>query len=221
MGYSDVTALLLAIYAKTGMITYYGPAAVASFGELPPYVDETYSYFSAIVQMLSLPHTFPTPPQWTDEFIDWKRQDRSKCGNDNRLITVVPGTATGRLVGGNLDTMQGIWGTEYMPDIRQGDILFIEDSCKDAGVIERSFSHLKLSGVFDRIGGLILGKHERFNDLGTGRRPYEILMEVMGAVDFPVLADFDCCHTHPMLTIPIGGTVTLDASAQKVTLIHE
>lgn len=116
--------------------------------------------------------------------------------------------------------MQGIWGTRYMPEIRQGDILFIEDSLKDAADIERSFSLLKLSGVFDRIGGLVLGKHEKFDDLGTGRMPHEILAEVMGAVDFPVLAQFDCCHTHPMLTLPIGAEALLDADTQSLTLLE-
>ena len=67
VGYSDVTALLLGIYAQTGLTTYYGPAVVASFGEFPPFVDETYTYFTDIVtERLTLPHTLPTPPQWTD-----------------------------------------------------------------------------------------------------------------------------------------------------------
>lgn len=220
IGYSDVTALLLGIYAQTGLITYYGPAVVASFGEFPPFVDETYRYFEDIVtEKLSIPHVFPTPQEWTDEFIDWETQDRGKIGVQNQLITLCGGTAEGTLIGGNLNTMQGIWGTKYFPEIKKGTILFIEDSLKDAADIERSFSLLKCSGVFERIGGLILGKHEKFDSLGTGRKPYEILQEVMGEVHFPVLAEFDCCHTHPMLTMPIGARVKLDADRQTVTLI--
>ena len=64
--------------------------------------------------------------------------------------------------------MEGIWGSEYMPEIRTGDILFIEDSLKDIATIEKSFSLLKLNGVFDKISGIILGKHELFDDMGTG-----------------------------------------------------
>ena len=132
-----------------------------------------------------------------------------------------PGAATGTLIGGNLNTMQGIWGTKYFPEITDGTILMIEDSLKDAATVERSFSLLKCAGIFERISGLILGKHEKFDDMGTGRQPYEILQEVMGDVDFPVLAEFDCCHTHPMLTVPIGAKVRLDADAQTVTLLEE
>ena len=220
IGYSDVTAILLAIYAKTGISTYYGPAMVASFGEFPPFVENTYDYFEdLLVKELVLPYSFRTPEEWTDEYLPWEDQERGKKGSANRLVTVNGGIATGRLIGGNLNTMQGIWNTEFMPTIQSGDILLIEDSLKDAATIERSFALLKCSGVFDRIGGLILGKHEKFDSLGTGRKPYEILNEVMGDVEFPVLAEFDCCHTHPMLTVPIGSQVQLDADAQIVTLV--
>lgn len=219
VGYSDVTALLLGIYARTGLVTYYGPALVASLGEFPPYVDETWNYFENIAMCKApLPYIMPTPETWTDEFVDWSSQDRAKAGNPNRLVSMNGGRARGRLIGGNLNTMQGIWGTKYMPEIREGDILFIEDSLKNAADIERSFSLLKLSGIFEKIGGLILGKHEKFDDMGTGRMPYEILQEVMGEVSFPVLTQFDCCHTHPMLTLPIGTEVVLDADARQLTL---
>lgn len=222
VGYSDVTALLLGIYAKTGLVTYYGPAVVASLGEFSPYVDMTFDYFETLtVKETTLPLILPTPPFWTDEMIDWNVQDRGKSQVPNQLLTLSPGTAAGRLIGGNLNTMMGIWGTAYMPEIRQGDILFIEDSLKDIATLERSFSLLKLSGVFERIGGLILGKHELFKDSGTGRRPHDVLLEVMGTPTFPILAEFDCCHTHPMLTLPIGCEVLLDADAQKVTLMSK
>lgn len=62
VGYSDVTALLLGIYAQTGLTTYYGPAVVASFGEFPPFVDETYTYFTDIVtERLTLLSPCPRP----------------------------------------------------------------------------------------------------------------------------------------------------------------
>lgn len=221
VGYSDVTALLLAVYAKTGLVTFYGPALAASFGELPPYVDTTYDCFAALVCGQSpLPLEYRQPPFWTDEYLNWESQSRAKTPSPNTWLTVNPGVCEGRLIGGNLNTMEGFFGTEYMPPIREGDVLLLEDSLKDAATIERSFSLLKLAGVFERIGGLILGKHEQFDDCGTGRRPHEILQEVLGNARFPILAQFDCCHTHPMLTMPIGCRVRLDAGAQRVTLLE-
>ena len=193
IGYSDTTALLLGIYAKTGLVTFYGPALASSFGEFPPFVDMTFEYFKEVVcDDFPLPYEYKMPSVWTDEFIDWSRQDRGKEERANSWVCVNPGICKGRLIGGNLNTMQGIFGTEYMPEIKEGDILFIEDSLKDACTIERSFSLLKLAGVFDKVGGIILGKHEKFDDNGTGRKPYEILLEVLGDCNVPFLAEFDC-----------------------------
>lgn len=222
IGYSDVTAILLAIYSQTGISTYYGPALVASFGEFPPFVDLTYDYFKdVIIDSTIIPYIFEAPTFWADEYIDWETQDRSKEKRKNQMITVYDGIVRGRVIGGNLDTIQGIWGSKYMPEIKDGDILFIEDALKDAATIERSFSLLKVNGVFDRISGIILGKHQVFDDSGTGRKPYEILLEVLGDKKIPFLADFDCCHTHPMMTLPIGCYIELDATKKKVKILED
>lgn len=222
IGYSDVTALLLGIHARTGLVTFYGPALVASFGELSPLVDETLAGFRQICQAggTAVPHTVPTPVQWTDERLDWENQARAKQCQPNRLISVGSGRVVGRLIGGNLNTMAGIWGSPYMPPIECGDILLLEDSLKSAETLERSFAHLKLCGVFDRIGALILGKHELFNAQGSGKRPLDILLEVVGEPNFPILAEFDCAHTHPMLTLPLGIEVALDLDRQQLTLLQ-
>ncbi len=222
VGYSDVTALLLGIYAQTGLVTFYGPALVASFGELPPLVDETLASFLQIglADEAGVPCALPTPAQWSDERLDWENQTRAKLYQPNRLISVGSGRIEGRLIGGNLNTMAGIWGSPYMPAIEHGDILLLEDSLKSAETVERSFAHLKLCGIFDRIGGLVLGKHELFNDRGSGKRPLDILLEVVGEPDFPILAEFDCAHTHPMLTLPLGIEVALDLDRQQLTLLQ-
>jgi len=222
IGYSDVTAILLAIYAKTGITTFYGPAFVASFGELEPFVEYTYRYFiDMLVTPQLLPYYLPKPPFWTDEFISWETQSESKVKKENEWVCVNSGKTRGRLIGGNLNTIQGIWGSEYMPAIQDGDILFIEDSLKDAATIERTFSMLKVNGVFDRVSGIVLGKHELFNDCGTGRKPHEVLQEVMNDIKKPILADFDCCHTHPMLTLPLGAIVEMDSGNRTISIINE
>lgn len=220
IGYSDVTAILLGIYAQTGINTYYGPALVASFGEVDFFVDETYKYFKELlIDNTELPYTYEPPLYWTDEYIDWELQDRCKEKRENSWITVNDGIIQGRVIGGNLNTIQGIWGSKYMPEIQEGDILFIEDSLKDISDIERSFSLLKVNGVFDKISGIILGKHELFDDKKTCRKPHEVLLEVLGDKKVPFIAEFDCCHTHPMFTLPIGCKIELNATEKKVSII--
>ncbi len=236
VGYSDVTAILFGLYAQTGIGTFYGPALSASFGELAPLVEETWASFADIVMgRAERPYEYVRPAEWTDEWLNWEEQDRPKRMNPNGWLTLRPGRACGRLLAGNLNTLHGIWGTPWMPEIRSGDILLLEDSMKSAAEVERSFTHLALAGVFDRIGGLVLGKHELFDDQKSGKKAFEILHEVLlnhakarasaGAFgtfrDFPVLAEFDCCHTHPMLTAPIGAEVELDATAQRLVLIAD
>ena len=221
IGYSDTTALLLGIYAKTGLVTFYGPALASSFGEFPPFVDMTFDNFKSVIfDGIKVPYEYKMPSVWTDEFINWSQQNRGKEKYANSWVSVIHGICRGRLIGGNLNTMEGFFGTEYMPEIKEGDILFIEDSLKDACTIERTFSMLKLAGVFDRISGIILGKHEKFDDNGTGRKPYEILLEVLDDCQIPFLAEFDCCHTHPMFTLPIGCEVELDANNKRLTLLE-
>ncbi|MDR1465552.1 MAG: hypothetical protein LBJ11_09695 [Oscillospiraceae bacterium] len=143
----------------------------------------------------------------------------------NRLLTLREGSAEGRLIGGNLNTMLGIFGSPYLPEIRDGDILLLEDKHLGAEEVEREFAQLALCGVSDRIGGLLLGKHIDYDDRGTGRRPHYILWEIAGAAlerrNCPVLADFDCSHAMPMLTLPLGVRVRLDAGAQRLTLLEE
>ncbi|MCG9544076.1 LD-carboxypeptidase [Vibrio sp. Isolate33] len=210
IGYSDVTALLLAIYAKTGLVTFYGPALVASFGEFPPLVDETFKSFSDFLCSSASQHQHTMPKVWTDIKHDWETQNSAKPAYENEWYFIGNGKVSGRVIGGNLSTMAGIWGSQYMPEIRDGDILLIEDSLKGIETVERSFAHLLVCGVFDKVGAIVLGKHELFDDKGTGRTPLDVLLEVLNGKDIPILFGFDSCHTHPMLVTPIGVQGVID-----------
>ncbi|WP_108652976.1 S66 family peptidase [Dongshaea marina] len=219
IGYSDVTALLLGIYAQTGLITFYGPALVASFGEFSPLVEQTFdSFYQILCEPQQLPYRYRAPELWSDEYIDWENQTRAKACYPNNCEFIGAGRVRGRLMGGNLNTLSGIWGSPYMPEIGPGDILFIEDSLKDMATVERSFSMLKLNGVFDRVSAIILGKHEGFDDLGTGCTPLELLGEVLNGQPLPIVNGFDCCHTHPMLTLPIGIEACIDFDSGQLIL---
>lgn len=216
IGYSDVTAILLAIYAQTGLITFYGPALTASFGEFPPFVDQTLSSFEDATRNTELPYCYPAPNTWTDEFVSWEEQNGSKAGYDNSLAFHGEGSVSGRLIGGNLNTMAAIWGSTYMPDIKDGDILLLEDSLKDIETVERLFAMLKLNNVFDKVSAIVLGKHELFKNGETGRTPMDVLTEVLNGQNVPIVEDFDCAHTHPMLTLPIGCQIRIDFEAGTV-----
>ncbi len=101
-----------------------------------------------------------------------------------------------------------------MPPIVEGDILLIEDSLKPISTIERLFAFLKLNGVFDRVAAVLLGKHEIFDDKATGRTP----LDVLHRQELPIVNGFDSCHTHPMLTMPLGLGVTVDFERARVSV---
>jgi len=219
IGYSDVTSILLAIYQKTGLVPFYGPALVASFGEFSPLVDDTFQSFASLVMAEDASaHTYTLPDAWSDEMIPWEEQERPKDLRPNACAFLGSGSVSGRLIGGNLNTMWSIWGSPYMPLIRKGDILFIEDSMKSISTVERLFVFLKINGVLDRVAALLLGKHELFDDQGTGRSPLDVLKEVLDGQELPIVDGFDCCHTHPMLTLPIGLQVSVDFDHKAVSV---
>ena len=229
VGYSDVTALLLGINARTGLVTFHGPALVASFGEFPPLVEETWAAFAAVVGGPGRGRfELPAFPQWTDQRIEWEQQREAKQTRPNAVRVHAARSEAGgeagrvirgRLIGGNLNTMGGIWGSPLMPEIRRGDILLLEDSLKDIATVERSFTMLALNGVFDRVAAVLLGKHELFDDAGTGRTPMDVLRETLDGRPVQVLEGFDSCHTHPMLTVPLGVAAELDLDRGTVSLL--
>jgi len=217
IGFSDITALLLGIYAQTGLITFYGPV-FSQFWRKPPVNEQVFSYMETILAGVATPFTLPTPKEWTDENIHF-HEPKQYHMQQNTMRTLRGGIVEGRLLPCNLNTLDGIWGSLYMPSILPGDILLLEDTKGDIGITERSLSHLKLCGVFDRIGGLLIGKHIQQNDHGSGLADSDVFLEVTGQFDFPVLANFDCSHASPMLTLPVGAPVRLDADKQLLTLI--
>lgn len=224
IGYSDTTALLAGIYARTGLVTFYGPALVASFGEFPPFVHETYQSFSEVLMPSHAgAYYYTLPARWTDERLNWDDVTpvRPKACYANNCHFSGTGIVRGRVKGGNLNTLSGIMGSPWMPEIAQGDILFIEDSMKDIATVERAFSMLKLNGIFDRVSAIILGKHELFDDAGSGRTPADVLREVLAGQDLPLVEGFDCCHTHPMLTLPLGAELSLDFDDRRVAIIGQ
>lgn len=222
VGYSDATAVLLSLYAKTGRTTYYGPGLIPSFGEFPPLVGDTYDFFkSYFMEKRDLPYTVPMPAYWSDEPVNWLDKTTEKTLYENDWVTGQEGQAEGRVIGGNVNAMYGFIGTEYFPEIHEGDILLLEDCRKTAAVVEKNFAMLKAHGLFHKAGGILIGKHELYDDLGTGKRPLDLLLEQLDGLEIPVLAEFDTCHTHPMHPLAIGKKVRMDAGRKTVHSIEE
>lgn len=225
VGLSDVTSVLLAVYEKCGFPVFYGPNYITSLAHNEYYSDFAFHSFLNAVNNRNT-YTMNHPEFFTNENMNWYKSDKDfdeQIANEkllsNKLITVKSGVAKGRLIGGNFDNFNLLYGTEYCPDIKDGDILFLEELGAEADFCERIFSSLYLKGIFDKIGGLILGKFKNYNDNESGKSHIDILFEIVKEPSFPVLADFDCGHTLPINTMPIGKQVILDAENKSVTVL--
>ena len=220
VGMSDVTVLLLALYAKTNKPVYYGPNFVTSFARLSPYREIA---FNSLCDVLCFEdsYEYAFPATYSDALIKWwEPMEAEELQLPNKLITVNGGKARGRLIGGNLHALAYLWGTPYMPSVRPGDILFFEDTEVWAGDLEEDLAKLMLCGAFDEIGGLIIGKCRKYRDGGTGKSFPAFIHDYIGKTDIPILAECDFSHCAPMLTIPIGLTAELDADAQTLRLLR-
>lgn len=216
-GFSDVTSLHLAILKYAGLKTLYGPAVMCWFGEYPNGIEESVdSFLSAVTACDNYPKEIKPFTRWSNHFRDWGNGDwknlpRKWKPNEGWKV-LNSGKAEGELVVANLNTLMSAAGTEYFPDI-EGKILLIEEMSAPWSLEERSFRQLQLMGVFDKIIGLIMGKAEMPNNQGAPFSLDDLLLEVVGQRSYPIVSEFDCCHTVPMLTIGERCSVALEAGS--------
>ncbi|MBE1489519.1 muramoyltetrapeptide carboxypeptidase LdcA involved in peptidoglycan recycling [Plantactinospora soyae] len=219
IGYSDITAILLGVYARTGLVTFHGPTALAELGEYPRPLSGTSAGLVAAVRCGDPVGELRPAREWTEEFLAWDRDDhrprvtRTSDGWAYRGSRVV----TGRLIGGNLDTMAALLGTPYFPDLA-GAVLFWETLTTDLGEIDRLLHQLVRSGVLDDVVGLLVGRTFRGNP-GLEADVRRLVAERFADPDIPVVTGMDIGHTDPMLTLPIGVRARIDPGAQQVEIL--
>lgn len=213
-GYSDITVLNNAIYKKTGLITYSGPHYF-TFG-VKHDIAYTKDYF-----IKCLFDTKPFSMKPAGRLIEWSGTKSAYISYQNSGPWVVrEGSASGKIIGGNLCTFNLLQGTEFMPRFKNS-ILFIED---DNGSNMHHFAR-DLQSLFqlpdsDCIRGLVIGRFQE--DSGISR---EILTKILRTVvrhEIPIMANVDFGHTYPMVTFPIGGTaaITVSENPQITILKH-
>ena len=138
-----------------------------------------------------------------------------------RIVTVRGGRAEGPVLGGNLTLLQCLVGTPWFPDLT-GAILFIEDVGEATYRIDRMLSHLRGSGAFDGLAGVMAG---RFTDMKLGTDDgaiglEEILATWFGDLGIPVAHGFPIGHVSEQWTLPLGVRTRLDADSGEVELLE-
>jgi len=217
-GYSDVTALHMAIWTRATLSTFYGPAIVPSLGEFPNGFEFTRrSFLEATVHHRAGERALAPPPHWSNQaprFTDPASLDAAqRIWRDNLgWRTLSPGRTTAPLICANLNTLVALAGTGFFPDLT-GHVLLIEEMAAPFSRYERNLRQLQLMGVFERLSGLIVGKAELPDPEGAPFTADDLLREVVGDVGYPVVVDMDVGHTHPSITLAQGTMVRLEAES--------
>ncbi|MCF2947812.1 LD-carboxypeptidase [Paraglaciecola aquimarina] len=203
IGYSDITALLNAIYAKTGLITFHGPIAKQNFSEY------TLQGFKDVLFTPQANIDLGTPPLFEAK--------EGQAEKKNRLTLVTKGVAKGRLIGGNLSLMVKLVGTPFEPDYSD-KILFLEDVEEAPYRVDGMLTHLKIAGRLNKLAGIVFGKCTDCTASGDSLSIEEVIKDRLGDLNIPVLKGVMIGHISDMSTIPVGAMATLDATNKRLVL---
>jgi muramoyltetrapeptide carboxypeptidase len=210
-GFSDITALGNAIYAKTGLVTYSGPH-YSSFGQ-KLYFDYTQDYFVKAC-MNDVPIDIVASGDWSDDH--WHRdQDARELIKNDGIWTINEGRAEGTIIGGNLCTLNLLQGTQYMPSL-ENSILFIEDDAHADGTdvveFDRNLQSLIHMPGFAGVKGIVIGRFQKAANM-TRELLIQIIKSKRELDHLPVIAGVDFGHTDPKITFAIGGRAVVDTDS--------
>lgn len=207
MGYSDITSLLLAINAKTGLITFHGPLGVT------PWPQFTTKYAKEILfngQAVTLQNV--------------QEPDDDLVQISGRIETINGGKASGRLLGGNLTVLTSMLGSPYLPKF-DGAILFVEDVGVDVYQIDRMLTQLELAGVMGKIKGFVFGYCTDCS-VGQGTTVYgtytlmQVLQQHLKPHKIPAWFGAMVGHHDRIFTMPEGVNVEVDADKGTIKMLE-
>ncbi len=202
VGFSDITALVNAIYAKTGTKNgLLGPTLGLLSERFES--DYTYSFFDAVINK--------EVPIKLSKSQSWSPRNRNRFSTAWKIIQ--PGNAQGVAIGGNLGTFYLLQGTPYMPKFDLPTVLLLEDDDEAGKYTAREFNRrlesiLQQPGARKNIVGVMVGRFlptskVSFNDIKDSIRRAEL-------GNIPVVSNMDFGHSVPMFTVPIGSIIKLD-----------
>lgn len=205
LGYSDITALHLAIQKRAGIVTFHGPVVLSRF---TPFTQAFFRKALFETQPMGL---VTNPP------------DSDPLRPAHVLRTVRPGVARGLLAGGNLTLISTTMGTPYEIETT-GRLLFLEDVDEEPYSIDRMLTQLRLGGKLNSAAGLIFGEcqdcrprefHPSYEStLSVG----EVVDDILGRLRIPVLSGLTIGHTEDQLTLPLGVMAQLDSGKGELII---
>ncbi len=205
LGYSDITAIITAIHAKTGLVGYHGPIAIENFS------DYTLAEFKKVL-MEPTPRTFiaAAPPFEAGE---------GKIDTENRITRIVGGTARGPLVGGNLSLIASLMGTDYEPEFANR-ILFLEDVGEAPYRVDRMLTQLLLANKLQQVAGIAFGKFTDSESSGNTFSLEEVFRDRCANLGVPVIRGLMFGHVDDQTVVPVGIEAELNVDAGTLQLLE-
>ena len=206
IGMSDISVLDLAIHAGTGLVTFHADSLVFGVSEwhaLPE--NDRARQAEAYRRVLTSTEPIGALPALS-EWESWR-----------------PGRAEGPLIGAMLNRFIKVQASPraVAPEAFDDAILFLEDYNAPSINIWNDLQVLRLTGAFDRIAGLIIGPVEGISILeGTTQTLREVVDDVVGDRDIPILANVNCGHSGPNVPLPLGVRAAVDADARTIELVQ-
>jgi muramoyltetrapeptide carboxypeptidase LdcA involved in peptidoglycan recycling len=215
-GYSDITALQNAFFAKTGLVTYSGPH-FTTFA-MKQRFDFTLDHFKKCL-FDSKPLELKASENWSDDTWYLDQFKRNFIPNPG-FATVNEGRASGTIIGGNLCTFNLLQGTEFMPSL-QDSILFLEDDEANGAMtdveVDRNLQSIIHLPAFSGVKGIVIGRFQRASEMSL-EKVKNIISSKRELASLPVIYGVDFGHTDPYITFPIGGKVEIDAKSHSATI---
>lgn len=222
VGFSDITGLHIAINQQTGLVTFHSPNPEYGLGNpdnLKPWPGHW--FWRAL-----LAKEYGDKTGYTILAMPSKRERAASAElyeDVPSAETLTPGTARGRLIGGNLSVLHAMMGTPYEIQTA-GKILFLEDVGEDPYRIDRMLSTLKLAGKFDHVNGVILGCFTRRRGEQKWSDDWsmdDVLKDYFADLGVPVLKDFPVGHVMYNTTLPVGVEAELNATQGTLTILED
>lgn len=206
VGFSDLTALLLGIHARTGLVCFHGPNGYSSWRE-----PQTASFRQVLFAGERATYANQIPAGDRDRLMQ----------TEFRVRTITPGTARGPLFGGNLTVLASLVGTPYLPDMR-GAILFVEEIGEAIYRVDRMLTQLAQAGLLAQLAGFVFGQCVNCGPGGGygSLTLAQVLRDRLAPLGIPAYFNAELGHLENIATLPLGTTVELDATRGQIAMLE-
>jgi len=204
IGYSDVTALITALYQRIGLVGFHGPVATSTFNSF---------------SIESMKNVIQTPE--IEYLYAYEREEDTVDNKEFDVFTISGGTASGKLIGGNLVMLVSLIGTKYEPDFK-GKIVFLEEVREKPYKVDRMLTQLSMATNFNQAAGIVCGIFYRCDaeNLEESFSLKEVLMRRLKPLDIPIFYGAPFGHVENKWCLPVGINALLDADNKTLKLLE-